>query len=79
MFSIDWFVAVAATEGSLLLERTVEFDVAVVEAEEKGGVELTTLSEGVNDEDELGAGVIVTELVVTEPGDEEGEPVVKHS
>ena len=69
----------AATEDSLLLERTVEFDVAVVEAEEKGGVELTTFSEGENDEDELGAGAAVTELVVTEPGDEGGEPVVKHS
>ena len=67
----------AATEGSLLLERTVEIDVAVVEeAEEKGGDVLATLSEGVDAEDELGAGVIITELVAIEPGDEGGEPVV---
>ena len=67
----------AATEGSFLLERTIEFDVAVdEEAEEKGGDVLSTLSEGVDAEDELGAGAIITELVVTEPGDEGGEPVV---
>ena len=67
----------AATEGSFLLERTIEFDVAVdEEAEEKGGDVLSTLSEGVDAEDELGAGVIITELVAIEPGDEGGEPVV---
>ena len=66
-----------ATEDSFLLERTIEFDVAVdEEAEEKGGDVLSTLSEGVDAEDELGAGAIITELVVTEPGDEGGEPVV---
>ena len=67
----------AATEGSFLLERTIEFDVAVdEEAEEKGGDVLSTLSEGVDAEDELGAGAIITELVAIEPGDEGGEPVV---
>ena len=66
-----------ATEVPLLLDRAVELDIAVVEeAEEKGGDVLTTLSEGVDDEDELGVGAAVTELVVTEPGDEGGEPVV---
>ena len=75
--SIDWFIAVEATGDSLLLDRAVEIDVAVVEeAEEKGGDVLATLSEGVDAEDELGAGAIITELVVTEPGDEGGEPVV---
>ena len=75
--SIDWFIAVEATGDSLLLDRAVEIDVAVVEeAEEKGGDVLATLSEGVDAEDELGAGVIITELVAIEPGDEGGEPVV---
>ena len=69
-----------ATEVPLLLDRAVELDIAVVEeAEEKGGDVLATLSEGEIFEDKLGAGAAVTELVVTEPGDEEGEPVVKHS
>ena len=77
--NIDWFVVVAATEASEL-SVCLEKDTAVdEEAEEKGGVELPTLSEEVGAEDELGVGAVVTnvaELVVTDSGDEGGEPVV---
>ena len=73
-------MTIGATGGPLLLDRAVEIDVAVdEEAEEKGGDIPATLSEGEIFEDELGVGAAVTELVVTEPGDEGGEPVVKHS
>ena len=77
--NIDWFVVVAATEASEL-SVCLEKDTAVdEEVEEKGGVDLSTISEEVDAEDELGVGAIVTnvaELVVTDSGDEGGEPVV---
>ena len=77
--NIDWFVVVAATEASEL-SVCLENDTAVDEEPEvKGGVELSTISGEVDAKDELGVGAAVTnvaELVVTDSGEEGGEPVV---